>query len=120
LLSSEGKKHIERKPVYYINWHEYESLQSRVVKSACLLDVRRSGWEKEIDLSQLDMTREGKGILDQLWGNHEEGIKSLRVMDAEHGFKTRYIHENPEDLNRFWKFQVLWRLPPPPRLWTFD
>lgn len=101
--------------MYYINYSDHRPLQHRVVSSAYLLDSKKPGWATKIDLAEL---RRGKDVLEQLWGSHEKGVQELGVIESEHGFRPRYMHETPEELKKCWEFQVFWRLPQkPPREW---
>lgn len=74
-----------------------DSIAVRVARGAALLDERKPGWDKSIDLPELDMRCNciiyqvfngsyGRAVVDEL------GLRSGRD-DADHGFLWRSEHE---------------------------
>lgn len=78
---------------------------ARVAKGAALLDAKRPGWERELDLSTLDISDPCRCVTAQLSGinNFKEGQLQLGLNNAAytaHGFNVDDTCDccRPEDL----------------------
>lgn len=66
-------------------------IAKRVAKGAALLDVKRPGWEKEVNVYSINMNSPYDCILGQIYHNYEWGLDSLELEGnwsaKRHGFE---------------------------------
>jgi len=53
------------------------TVQERVGNGMALLDAKRPGWYKEVDLKTLNIDSCDKCVLGQLYGGYEEGVNKV-------------------------------------------
>lgn len=70
-----------------------------------LLDKYRPGWDKKIDLAQLDIANGCKCVLGQVYGSYFAGVEALNLtMAKEFGFSSDYSGEsNNPALTQAWR-----------------
>lgn len=66
------------------------SVADIVKRGAGLLDERRPGWDREIDISELDIALGRSCILGQLYGQYGVGVHELKVTGAYYGFAATW------------------------------
>lgn len=66
------------------------SIADIVKRGADLLDEQRPGWDREIDIGQLDIALGSACILGQLYGQYSVGVHELKVTGAYYGFAATW------------------------------
>lgn len=91
-----------------------DSVEARVARGAALLDEKRPGWERKIDLAVFALDDGCKCVVGQLFGDYIDGIGLLgcpgpwnTALDLEwerrHGFLTSYGESwSWEELEEAW------------------
>lgn len=90
-----------------------QSVDDCTRRGAALLDAVRPGWEKEVNLSTLDIQTKRSCLLGQLYGWYFFGIEALRIDNdkaARLGFRTISGLDNGFDLTAAWHGLILGRL----------
>lgn len=81
--------------------------EERVRAGVTLLSERRSGWQLEIDLDRLSLTRDCDCVLGQLYGTYHAGTRELRLRNREpagYGFVCTWPREcRCVELTAVWK-----------------
>ena len=83
------------------------SVNERVERGAALLDERRPGWWKGIDLGRLDIKSDCNCIAGQLGGSYMPGVESLGLyvmeVEAAHGFEFEESTAEYPALTEAWR-----------------
>lgn len=93
-------------------------MQEQVAAGAKLLDEKRPGWAKEVNLNTLEMNSFRRCMLGQLYGEYYKGRDLLNIEDsAYYGFNVLGSYENAstgvisfDALATLWKQEVKKRL----------
>lgn len=87
-------------------WRSRENVGS----GAALLDQKRPGWYREIDLDQLEMGSDTKCVLGQLYGEYIKGRYTLTLLGKTfvYGFNTTL--EDYKSLQLMWEEEIRSRL----------
>ena len=72
------------------------TINERVTRGAAILDQKKPGWEREIDLASLELSDSCHCVLGQIYGHYCDGVDILGVFNgrctgmsvAEAGFIT--------------------------------
>ncbi len=86
-----------------------------VQSGAQLLDERRPGWYREIDIAQLDIALGSKCILGQVYGSYFEGVKAIGLacgQTAPYGFAVTFSGPAPDNyanLTAAWREEIALR-----------
>lgn len=59
-----------------------ETMEQRVNRGAALLDEKRPGWWKSVDLARLDLNHCERCVLGQLFGDYKEGRSALCLLSG--------------------------------------
>lgn len=66
-----------------------QKLKKRVDKGIALLNKKKKGWYKDIDLATLDMSKASRCVLGQLYGHYFYGIEGINCL-VPHTTAWRY------------------------------
>jgi len=66
-------------PTYFPTYSYVPSVQERVEAGASFLDEVHPGWDKEINLAELNMKSSTRCILGQVYGLYNKGMYTLRI-----------------------------------------
>ena len=59
------------------------TINERVTRGAVILDAKKPGWEREIDLASLELSDSCHCILGQLYGHYCDGVDILETVDGK-------------------------------------
>ncbi len=68
-----------------------------------MLDLRRPGWYREINIAQLDIARGQDCICVQLFGGYAEGIAALQIGRDAHEYGFNVPWSGYTDLTAAWR-----------------
>ena len=77
-------------------------LRTRIFRGIALLDSRDPTWHKSIQVSTMNLRRNGNDILGMVYGTFEEGLYKLDLSkrgSIHYGF---HIHTTPWNIDRRW------------------
>ena len=90
------------------------TINERVAKGAAILDAKKPGWERQIDIASLQLADSCHCVLGQLYGHYFDGLDAIKLLHdpalipgtsgAGAGFNT-YPHEGMTvfaDLDEAW------------------
>lgn len=84
-----------------------QSARDAVSRGSSLLDMKRPGWYREINIAQLNIMRPTDCICGQLFGGYGEGVNELGVGSraGEYGFNALGPSAF-EELNEAWREEI--------------
>lgn len=80
-----------------------------VQRGALLLDQERPAWRNDVRIDRLDVSREDRTVIGQLFGTHRRAVKRLRLTEPEfYGFDRPHQVAIVQELQDTWLAELLW------------